>query len=278
MSVNRRKSLLLVASDQDFIQQILEKIEDQTTRIITATNDAEARLKLGAEEFQFVIIDLETDGLKPVQYVENLRSRELRRGIKTLLPVILIGPDPEVFQSQYTQFELTSFLEKPLDIEELKTKLAIMKSRSVLKDSTRQIKKDSVLMEEDSSCMEMYWVLNGSFVATKMINDHESDGQEHVIGKIGVGELIGEMSLLDNMKRSATVRALEDSEVLVIPHKKFLAALDGQPRWLQILLKTISLRLRNSNEIIGKNKHSLKTISEFKEEIAEDGQPDDKAS
>mgnify|MGYP001149873038 CR=1 FL=1 len=62
-------------------------------------------------------------------------------------------------------------------------------------------------------------------------------------------------SFLDSNPRSATVVALEDSEVLVIPHKKFMHAMDGQARWMQTLMKTLSLRLRNANEMLSSNSH-----------------------
>ena len=69
------------------------------------------------------------------------------------------------------------------------------------------------------------------------------------VGGVNEGKLfvVGEMSFLDSLPRSASVRALEDSEVLVIPHKKFLHVLDGQPRWFRALMQTMSQRLRDAN-------------------------------
>jgi CheY-like chemotaxis protein len=264
MSVNARKSLLFVTDDKDLIEKIQKQVEGPKTRIVTATNHTEARLKLGAETFQYVLIDMEMNGLNLVSYVEYIRKKEHRRSVKDLVPIILFGEDPAEFQAHFCDFDLTSFLDKPINIDELKTKLSIMGGSSVLKDYTRTIEKNTVLVKEGTSSLEMYWVLNGTFVTTKKLQDSE---EEQVIGKIKVGELIGEMSFLDSQKRSASVTALEDSEVLVIPYKKFFAAMDGQPRWLQTLMKTLSNRLRVANDIISKNQSTLQTMSDIQDEV-----------
>ena len=79
------------------------------------------------------------------------------------------------------------------------------------------------------------------------------EGQEVMLGEIDMGELVGEMSFLDDLPRSANVRAKFDSEVLVIPHSKFLSVLDSQPRWFKSLMKTLSQRLRVANDRISQH-------------------------
>ena len=94
----------------------------------------------------------------------------------------------------------------------------------------------------------MYWVLSGGFTITKMNNDEKNI----IIGEVKQGELVGEMSFLDNLPRSASVKAREDSEVLVIPHKKFMDVLDNQPRWFRSLMTTLSHRLRDADQRIAR--------------------------
>ena len=94
----------------------------------------------------------------------------------------------------------------------------------------------------------MYWVLAGSFRITKL----NEDGNNVIMGEVSPGELVGEMSFLDNLPRSASVRALEDSEVLVIPHSKFMDVLDHQPRWFKSLMQVMSHRLRDSNNKVAR--------------------------
>jgi CRP-like cAMP-binding protein len=73
------------------------------------------------------------------------------------------------------------------------------------------------------------------------------ENQNVIVGEAKTGELIGEMSFLDNLPRSASVKASVDSEVLVIPKKKFVATMDNQPRWFKSLIQTLSSRLREAD-------------------------------
>jgi CheY-like chemotaxis protein len=242
-----KKSLLFVTNDEELKVKVIADLESTDNRVVTASNDNEARLKVGGEDFQFVIVDMNMKGFNPLGFVESIRRKEKLRCITNLLPVIILGDCAADFQKDYLEFEVVTFLEKPLDYEELKTKLAVLGGSSVISENTRPITKDTVLIEEGTTSKEMYWVLNGSFITTKK---SDVEGQDQIIGEIGAGELIGEMSFLDSKSRSASVTALEDSEVLVIPHRKFVHTMDKLPRWLQTLMKTLSLRLRNSNELI----------------------------
>jgi len=61
------------------------------------------------------------------------------------------------------------------------------------------------------------------------------------------GAVIGEMSLLDNLPRSATVRALEKSTALLIDHQIFESAVKKIPVWLNSIIKIVISRLRDAN-------------------------------
>src|SRR5690606_34899074 len=124
------------------------------------------------------------------------------------------------------------FLEKPFNTVEFKKKLlSLLGNSSILSDNTKKVKKGDYLITEGAASNEMYWVISGEFVITKL---NQTD-QDIIIGKVSPGELVGEMSFLDSMPRSASVRAEEDSEVLAIPHKKFIDIFDSQPAWFRSL-------------------------------------------
>jgi CRP-like cAMP-binding protein len=74
------------------------------------------------------------------------------------------------------------------------------------------------------------------------------DGRELFINEMRTGELFGELALLQDEPRSARAVAWEDSEVVWIPRREFLALVDAQPSLMRQLLETIADRLRNSGE------------------------------
>jgi serine/threonine protein phosphatase PrpC len=71
------------------------------------------------------------------------------------------------------------------------------------------------------------------------------------IAELGAGGFFGEMSLVDDMPRSATVRTLERSELLVLEKKDMIALMQREPvLGLKIafcLAQALSARLRSTN-------------------------------
>ena len=55
----------------------------------------------------------------------------------------------------------------------------------------------------------------------------ETDGR--VLSHVGPGELFGEMALLRNAPRNATVRAVQESRIYRLERSEFLAAVTGHP-------------------------------------------------
>ena len=73
-----------------------------------------------------------------------------------------------------------------------------------------------------------------------------SGGREVPIAVRHVGELIGEVALLQEAPRSATVRAHVDSMLLAIEKEHFDALVDRSPSALKGMLRTILARLRET--------------------------------
>ena len=72
------------------------------------------------------------------------------------------------------------------------------------------------------------------------------------VNTIGPGALAGEMSLLGRVKRSATLKALTDSQVLVLAFDDFQAVVDAQPALARALLTNVSRNLRRSTSVVAK--------------------------
>lgn len=70
----------------------------------------------------------------------------------------------------------------------------------------------------------------------------------HVLGKLGRGEHVGEMAMISNQRRSATVRAATDLTCLLLRQEGFERLLDDEPRFGREMLRAISDRLRKTDE------------------------------
>lgn len=88
-----------------------------------------------------------------------------------------------------------------------------------------------------------YLILSGR---VEIIRDSSS------LGALGPGDFFGEMSLLDNAPRSASIRALEDTSCLMLSSWDFKSLLEKHPSIAIKLLEVISRRLRVADERIGR--------------------------
>jgi CRP/FNR family cyclic AMP-dependent transcriptional regulator len=105
-----------------------------------------------------------------------------------------------------------------------------------------KLSQNQILLKEGENSNSMYWVQSGQLIVTK-----QRGKDEVTLGHICSGELVGEISFLDQEPRSATVKALTECELIQIPQEMIDAIYKSQPKWLEILVKTLAERLRKTN-------------------------------
>lgn len=66
--------------------------------------------------------------------------------------------------------------------------------------------------------------------------------------RLGPGDSFGEIALLRDVPRTATVRAVEPTELVVLQRRPFLEALTGQPRSRSLAVRTVQERLGSMPE------------------------------
>jgi CRP/FNR family transcriptional regulator, cyclic AMP receptor protein len=67
------------------------------------------------------------------------------------------------------------------------------------------------------------------------------------VAELGPGSYFGELSLLDNGPRSATITANGETELAVIGQREFMGVLDQVPTVSRKLLMTMASRLREAD-------------------------------
>jgi signal transduction histidine kinase len=101
------------------------------------------------------------------------------------------------------------------------------------------------LIEEGTAGDAAYVVVSGEFEVVK-----KSDVQDIVIAVRESGEVFGEMALLDQAPRAASVRALQEGQVLKIGGDVFQAMLRQSPTAALSILKTVTGRLRQNEGLL----------------------------
>jgi len=72
------------------------------------------------------------------------------------------------------------------------------------------------------------------------------DGKSIVIAELGVGEIFGEMSMIDDAPRSATVTAKTHTEVIQIQRSRFIQPLQSKDPMMDLLLRIVLARFRDA--------------------------------
>jgi len=106
----------------------------------------------------------------------------------------------------------------------------------IIKNSSeRTVKPGTVIIEQGRVGREGYVVLEGT--ATVKRNNKR-------VGSVGPGSVVGELSLLDNGPRTATVVADTEVKLLVVSDRALRAAIDNIPSISRKLLKALATRVR----------------------------------
>ena len=114
---------------------------------------------------------------------------------------------------------------------------------------------ETIILEKDDSTRALFLIAEGEV----KVYVTGTDGKETILSLLSRGDSFGEMSLIDGEPRSASVKAVQPTKVLIIRQEHFLELLKTTPELATGLLVQMSRRLRNANRQIG----SLATMSVF---------------
>lgn len=104
---------------------------------------------------------------------------------------------------------------------------------------------DTVLCREDAVEQTFYMILEGDFEVTKIINNSE----KRLLKTLYAGDFFGEMALIHNAPRAATVKSLTNAVVLELDKYGFDRVLKKSPSVAMAMVGEISNRLRQNDAL-----------------------------
>lgn len=114
------------------------------------------------------------------------------------------------------------------------------------KSNLQHFPKNSILVHEGQEADSMYVIVSGK--AKVFIGDEE--GKELTLGTLAPGDCFGELALIDDAPRSATVEAQEKTTVLKMRDVDFQGHLHAHPQVTMNLLSYMARRVRGVNDHI----------------------------
>ena len=110
--------------------------------------------------------------------------------------------------------------------------------------TTRTYSKNTIIITEGDDSDSLYAVLSGK-VKVYLSDD---EGKEIIINILSGGDYFGELALMDDEPRSASVMTLEESKLAVLSKSAFEDCLKKNPQVALPIIKGLSARLRNLTE------------------------------
>ena len=120
-------------------------------------------------------------------------------------------------------------------------------------------KKDSTIYKINEKPKFAYYIYTGK---VEIIS-----GNDYVIGTVKEGELFGEISSLFNKEHSVSAKASTDTRLLIIEKDLFFNKVENADPILKAVIRTLSLRLHDSNKKSEEIWRQLHLLSSIKKDI-----------
>ncbi len=135
----------------------------------------------------------------------------------------------------------------------------------------RSYPKNTVIINENDHADSLYLIESGRV----KVYCSDKNGKEFIMNTLTTGDHFGELALLDDDKRSASVRTMEKSNFCIIYKEDFNQVLAQQPNIAKTLIRNLTRRVRKLTQdvkalalqdVYGRVTNVLTTLSEPRDE------------
>jgi CRP/FNR family cyclic AMP-dependent transcriptional regulator len=105
---------------------------------------------------------------------------------------------------------------------------------------TRRFPKNTIVILDGDDSDSLYLIQSGKIKV--FLNDDA--GKEVILNYQAAGEYFGEMALLDDQPRSASVQTVEPSELAILPKADFVQCISEHPNIAMVIIQHLSGRMR----------------------------------
>ena len=109
---------------------------------------------------------------------------------------------------------------------------------------TRNYPRNTVVINENDFADSLYVIESGRV----KVYCSDKNGKEYIMNTLGPGDYFGELALLDDDRRSASVRTLEKSTFTIMFKDEFHAIMERHPKIAQTLIRNLTRRVRKLTE------------------------------
>jgi CRP/FNR family cyclic AMP-dependent transcriptional regulator len=123
-----------------------------------------------------------------------------------------------------------------------KQELATIERHTVIK----RYRKNTVIIEKDDDANALYILRQGQVKAYVA----DENGKEIILSQQGPGAILGELALLADIPRTASVMTLENCEFLVLTKRSFLQCVQSHPNIALNLIRALAKQVQSLTESV----------------------------
>jgi CRP/FNR family transcriptional regulator, cyclic AMP receptor protein len=106
----------------------------------------------------------------------------------------------------------------------------------------RTVRPGEIVFQEGDTGDQMFIIQEGKVKVTKSLS-----GREHVLSTLGKGDFFGEMAIVNNVRRTATVTAVSEVQLLAFNREGFLSMVTKNAKIALNIIDKLCRRLQNMN-------------------------------
>lgn len=242
--LENKKIFLVATSNPDLNAQLEDTVKAhvQNATVFTAVDGVEALFKFENVPPHVVVVDSQIAKLSAVDLTNNVLKRKDRAAVIILAPIA----DEERFIDEVVTGQV-QFLSGSGQVQVFNNHITRALNWVSHEDKSmyhlRFLSPNEYLIKAGDKADFVYILKSGELKAYK-----NEMGKEVLLGTIHPGEFVGEMAYINGEARSADVISTTDCELIEIPSTSLDAILFSKPAWSKALLKTLSKRVKKSNE------------------------------
>src|SRR5204863_9133117 len=114
-----------------------------------------------------------------------------------------------------------------------------------------------ILVREGDAAGGVFRLLRGTVDVIR-----ELDGLTILLGKVGAGQCLGEMSVIENQPRSATGRAASEAEAEILTPAEFLDEMASSPPAARESIRRLRQRIREADDRMVRGQRTIRQIGQ----------------
>lgn len=240
------KKILFVDDEKSLHPLIQSYFPKEQFRMICAFDGLEGMQKCRNEDFDLIILDYKMPKMDGLKFYQQLRDIQEARKVE-LTPIVFISESIDELKSKSNKWLRCEFLTKPFEKSDLLNKIQMLREdrpKAIITakaEGNRTVNPGEEIILQGQKVESIFYVVSGVLECSTL-----RDGKKFVIGEVGTGELVGQMALISGKESLITVSAIERTELILIPGDKIMAIVNGQPKWIKMMLESLSKRLNET--------------------------------